>query len=220
MATGTENDIAARLKALLPNGWFTPGASALLDGMVAGIANVLAFIYSIFAYLRLQTRISTATDGFLDLIAGDYFGSTLYRTANQSDDSFRARIIASILRERATRNGVISLLEQLTGFTPIVFEPQRPLDTGVYGGPGLAYGLAGGYGSLVRTYQSFVTVFRPKGQGVPDVAGYGVSTGAYSTASRLEYATRSMIQGLTDADLYAAVNSVRPAGYTIWVRIR
>lgn len=218
MATGDQADFLTRLQRLIPSNWFTVGQAALRDGVLTGIANTLSFIYSVLAYLRLQTRISTATDGFLDLIAADYFGSNLFRATNQSDASFRARIIASILRERGTRNGVQSILQQLTGRTPIIFEPQRPLDTGVYGGPGLAYGLAGAYGSMLLPYQSFVTIFRPVGQGIPSIAGYGASIGGYGVGS-IEYATLSMIQGITDADLYAAVNSVRPVGYTIWARI-
>lgn len=209
----------SRIQRLIPNGWFTVGASPLLDGMLAGIANTLAFLYSMLVYLRLQARISTATDGWLDLIAVDFFGNKLFRAVNQSDDSFRARIIASILRERGTRNAVIDILTQLTGRTPMVFEPQRPLDTGVYGGPGLAYGTVGGYGSVVLPYQSFVTAFRPVGQGIPNIAGYGIPTGAYSTGSQAEYASLSMIQGITDADLFSAIDSVRPAGYTIWAKI-
>lgn len=208
-----------RLHRLIPNGWFTVGASPLLDGMLAGIANTLAFIYSLLAYLRQQMRISTATDGFLDLIAVDYFGNRLVRAANQGDASFRARIIANLLRERGTRKSVVDILTQLTGRAPIIFEPRRPLDTGVYGGPGLAYGLVGGYGSTRLPYQSFVTAFRPLGQGIPNIAGYGIPTGAYSTGSQAEYASLSMIHGITDLDLFAAVDSVRPAAYTIWVRI-
>lgn len=218
MAIGDQQDFSARLQRLIPNGWFTVGQTALRDGFLAGLSNIFALIYSLLAYLRKQTRISTATDGFLDLIAADFFGNTLYRKANQSDDSFRARILANILRERGTRNGVRSIIRQLTGREPIIFEPQRPLDTGVYGGPGLAYGLVGGYGSMNLPYQSFVTIYRPVGQGIPSIAGYGISVGAYGIG-QIEYATLSMIQGITDADLYAAVDSVRPAGYTIWARI-
>lgn len=219
MATGDQDDMVRRLQALIPNGWFSVGLSPLRDAVLAGIANVLAFSFSQLTYLRKQTRIATATDGFLDLIAGDFFGGSLYRATHQSDDSFRAKIIANILRERGTRNAVVSILTQLTGRAPIIFEPRRPADTGAYGGPGLGYGVAGGYGSLSLAYQSFVNAFRPAGQGVPNVAGYGVPTGAYSTAAQAEYISLSMVQGISDADIYGAVNAVRPAGYTIWVAI-
>jgi hypothetical protein len=216
---GDQFDIQARLRALIPHGWFAPGETPLIDALLAGIANTLAFIYGLFEYLRLQTRIATATGGFLDLLAGDFFGNTLIRASNQSDDSFRAQIIVNILRQRATRAAVISILEQLTGRTPIVFEPQRPQDTGTYQGPNLGYGLVGGYGSIILPYQSFVTAFRPVGQGIPNIAGYGTPTGAYSTPSQSEWASLSMINGVSDADLYSAINSVRPAAYRIWVRI-
>lgn len=219
MATGDQDDISARLKALIPNGWFTVGLSPLRDAVLSGIANTLAFIYSLFAYLRLQTRIATATDGFLDIIAGDFFGNKIYRKFGQSDTSFRATILANILRERGTRKAVASIIEQLTGIDPIIFEPQRPADTGAYGGPGLAYGLVGGYGSLTLPYQAFVTVFRPEGQGIANLSGYGIPAGGYGQPSQLAYASLSQIQGVSDADLYAAVESVRPAGYTTWVAL-
>lgn len=220
MATGDVPDFLRRLKALIPNNWFTPGQSPLLDGVLTGFAQVFSFNYAQLAYLRLQTRIATATDGFLDLIANDYFGSRLFRQANQSDNSFRARILASILRKRNTRDAVTSIVTQLTGRAPIILEPTRPNDTGVWDGPGIGWDIAGGWGSLLLSYQSFVTVFRPAGQGVPNIAGWDISTGAWNTPSQLEWATASQVDGLTDADLYAAVESVRPIGYTIWVALQ
>ena len=46
------------------------------------------------------------------------------------------------MRERNTRNAVISVLTDLTGRTPLVFEPSRPADTGGYG-IGTGYGVVG-----------------------------------------------------------------------------
>src|SRR5581483_2373812 len=215
MASGDQADILGRLQQLVPQGWFPVGAAPLRDGLLTGVANTLSFIYGLLGYLRLQTRIATATDGFLDLIANDFFGAKIFRQANQTDDSFRAQIIANILRPRGTRPAVSDLLTQLTGRTPIIFEPRRPADTGAYGNGSLAYNTAGGYGSLQYPYQSFVTVFRPLGQGIPAVAGYGIPVGAYSTASQIEYVTSAFINGISDTDLIAAIESVRPVGYTI-----
>ena len=121
--------------------------------------------------------------------------------------------------------GLVKVLQDLTGRTPIIFEPQRPMDTGCYGGPLIGYGMAGGYGSLLLPCQAFVTAFRPTGSGIPNVAGYGGSAGTpgpggYGAASQLEYASMTMIQGaVTDADIYAAVDSVKAAGTTLWTRI-
>jgi hypothetical protein len=126
-----------------------------------------------------------------------------------------------MFRERATRNSVVKVLQDLTGRTPKIIEPKRPADTGVYGGPLIGYGVAGAYGSLQMPYQAFVIAYRPLGTGIPSVAGYGISTGAYSTASQAEWASLSMIQqGVTDADIYAAVDSVRPAATIVWVDIQ
>lgn len=219
MATGDQQDLLARIKALLPNGWFRD-ATPVLDAVLSGLAYAFASVYSLTQYARLQTRIATATDAFLDLLSFDFFGSTLPRRSGESDDAFRARIQAELLLERATRKGLIRALELLTGRTPKVFEPSRPADTGGYNTNSLGYCVAGGYGSLALPAQAFVVAYRPLGQGVPNVAGYGNPQGAYNTGSQIEYASPDMIAGtVTDADIYATISSVAPAGTLIWTRI-
>ena len=217
MTIGTRDDIATRLAQLVPNGWFKNGLSPLRDALLRGIASALSFSYSLLIYIQLQTRLATASDGWLDMIAGDFFGGNLSRTLGQSDDSLRAQIIINMFRERGTRRALSMLLSQLTGRAPIIFEPARPADTGGYG-IALGYGLAGGYGSLLLPGQTFVTVFQGSANGVPGVSGYGIVTGAYRTPSRSEYAPLAAAQGAGASDLFAAVNAVRPVTYTIWVR--
>ena len=221
--TGDQNDVFSRLKSNLPQRWFgsTSDSMPVVDSVLAGVATALSFIYSLYAYAVLQTRIKTATDSWLDLIAADFFGSTIQRKANQSDASFRATIIANMFRERATRNAIVKVLQDLTGRTPKIVEPKRPADTGSYGGPLIGYGVAGAYGSMQMTYQAFVIAYRPLGSGIPSVAGYGISTGGYSQASQAEWASLSMIQqSVTDADIYSAIDSVRPAATIVWVNIQ
>jgi hypothetical protein len=220
MATGDTQDITARLKGLLPNGWFR-GPSPVLDAILSGIATALAAAYSLFAYVRLQTRVATATDGFLDLIALDYFGGALKRRLRESDDSYRARILAALLAEKGTRQGLIRTLVALTGRTPVVFEPERPADTGGYGVGGVGYGVAGGYGALTAPYQAFVTAFRPVGQGIPNLGGYSSGVGGYSVGGQLAYADLSQVQGaVTDADIYEAISDVIEAGTIAWTAIQ
>lgn len=218
MATGDQDDILLRLKSTLPR-WFGDSPT-IFDALLQGLAWAGSFVHSLISYAKLQTRIKTATDGWLDMIAADFFGSALLRAANQSDASFRARIIINLIRERATRAGLIKVLQDLTGRTPTIFEPQRPADTGAYSAPNSGYSMAGGYGSLLLPYQAFVTAFRPTGSGIPNVSGYGISSGGYGIASRASLASMTMIQGaVTDADIYAAIDSVKPAGVTLWTRI-
>jgi hypothetical protein len=219
MATGDQTDFVARLKAVLPGGWFRD-ATPILDGVLNGIAWALSLVYGLAAYARLQTRIGTATDGFLDLISLDFFGSKLPRKPQEMDSAFRARILSQLFLEKATRRGLIRVLQLLTGRTPLVFEPARIADTGAYSTNTMGYGVAGAYGSLALPFQAFVMAYRPTGQGIPFVGGYGSSVGAYSTPSQLEYANPSLIQGVVqDADIYAAIDAVKPAGTIIWTRI-
>lgn len=218
MATGSQADIYNRLIRSLPP-WFGD-SPPILGALLQGIAYGLSFIYSIYVYAKAQSRIKTATDAWLDMIAADFFGSAIRRKANQSDASFLATIIANLFRERATRHSIIQVLTELTGNVPTVFEPMRPADTGSYGGPAIGYSAAGGYGSMLLPYQAFVTAYRPTGSGIPNVAGYGGSTGGYGMASEAEYASLTMVTGqIQDADIYAAVDSVRPAATIVWVAI-
>ncbi len=82
----------------------------MLDALLRGFAYATAFVYVLIAYAARQTRIKTATDGWLDMIAADFFGASLLRKPGQSDASFRARILADLFREQATRNGLVKVL--------------------------------------------------------------------------------------------------------------
>lgn len=193
MATGDQNDFLERLKFTLPP-WF-PDDTPILDAVLYGWASTWAFIYSMLAYVKLQTRILTATDGWLDMIADDFFGAGLPRKTGQSDTSYRYTIISNIFRERATRHAIIKIGQDITGRTPIVIEQWRILDFGIYSVPTSFYGATARYGSLLLTtkYQCFVKIYRP----LPGTQWYGLS----------------------DADIYAALDSVRPIDVTIWAQI-
>jgi len=202
---------------LLPP-WFGDN-TPILDALLQGMAWSGSFVHGLYVYAKQQTRIKTASGGWLDLVAHDFFGGGLKRAQHQSDASFRSRILARLLRERATRKGVVQVLEDLTGRTPGVFEPLRPLDTGAYSAL-YGYDAAGGYGSRLLPFQAFVTAYRPAGTGIPNINGYGDPAGGYGAASQAEYAALAMIEGaVTDADIYAAVDGAKPVGSILWTRI-
>jgi hypothetical protein len=220
--TGSAADMIARLLALLPLRWFgdvTPVLSALL----AGLADGWSWLYSMLTYARLQTRVATATDTFLDLIAQDFFAAGLPRRAGESDAAFRLRIQREMLRPRATRAALVGELTNLTGRSPVVFEPARPADTGGYG-IALGYHVAGGWGSLKLPFQVFVTAFRPLGTGVPLVAGWGHAGTAHGAGGwgvgAIEYASLAQVESqVTDADINAAIAGTVPVAVTAWTRI-
>lgn len=228
MAIGDQNDILNRLNAVIPASWFsndattTPVKTALLSAaswMWSGIFNLLS-------YVKLQGRVSTATDVFLDIAARDYLGTMIERRLHESDASFRQRLIASLPPEAATRQAMIQRLSILTGNVPTVFEPTQPMDTGAYGYGGLGYGVAGGYGSLNLPFQAFVAVKRPVSQGVPNLTGYSgnlshpaYAAGGYGTGLLAYSALSEIFGGVTDADIYQAVAQVQPAGAISWTKI-
>jgi len=125
------------------------------------------------------------------------------------------------LREKATRKGMGDALVNLTGRTPLIFEPARPADTGGYGASNWGYGAAGGYGSLAHIAQVFITAFRPIGAGIPNVAGYGASSGGYGVASQAEWTSLGQVIGfVTDDDIYSTIDRTAAAGTEMWVRLQ
>jgi hypothetical protein len=128
---GDQGDILNRLKAALPP-WFGTN-TPIMDAVLSGPSSVLSGIYSLIKYATLQTRIGTATDGWLDLIARDFFARGFQRRLNEPDAAYQARILAEIVRPRVTRAAISKAMLDLTGTAPIIFEPARVFDTGAFG---------------------------------------------------------------------------------------
>ncbi len=209
---GDTADIAARIRAVLPARWF-PDDSPILDALLTGLAAAGSYLYTLLAYVRAQSRLATATDSFLDAIGQDFFGPRLPRRSAEADEQYRGRIAAALVREHATRPALVSVLEDLTGRAPTIFEPARPADTGSYAGPALGYGVAGAWGNLNLPFQVFVQARRPAPAGIATIAGYG-------TPGPLARATLSDAGGqVTDTDIYAAITSVMPTASIAWTSI-
>jgi len=207
----------ARLKAVLPPQWCGDD-TPVLDAVLGGAAAMWSWLYGLLQAARQETRLATADTSFLDMIAQDYCGTRLERRGGEADDLYRLRIQQELRRDRATRGAVISVLTDLTGRAPVVFEPARPADTGAWGVAG-GYGAAGGWGSLALPFQCFVTAFRPTGQGIGFVSGWGDGGGGWG-AGAVEYASLSMLAGqVTDADIDAAIAGVMPVAAIAWTRI-
>ncbi len=188
LPAASQSSFLGRIKALLPP-WFGNDATPILDGVLAGPAWALSFIYQLFQYITLQVRIDTATDGFLDLISADFFGSSVPRNEGETDTAFRTRILAAFFPSRVTRPALVTALTAL-GLTVQVIEPWNPGDTGALNEPTtLGLNTAGYYGSRTMPFQCFAIVTRPSGSSV------------------------------TNAQIYAAIEAVRPVARKIWVRI-
>jgi hypothetical protein len=216
---GTQSDLVARLKSVLPGGWFGD-TTPVLDGVLNGLAAAWTGLVNLLSYTQLQTRIATATDIFLDLIAQDFFAGGIVRAAGEPDDSLRARIQRELLRPRDTRAALNSILVELTGRTPRLFEPARLQDTGAYNvASTLAYNTVGGWGSFALPFQCFVHAYRPIGAGVADTTGYGSGAGGYGVG-QAQYTTPTMAAStILDADITQAIAATMPVATTAWVAV-
>lgn len=210
--TGDPQDFQSRLAAGLPARWF-PSPSPVLDGLQAGASWAYNSAYNNLTYAASQTRIKTASGVFLDIISADFFGTSLPRLQNEGDDAFRARILANLLVKGPTRGNMVNVLTLLTGKSPAVFEPSNTTDSGGWDGA-FYLDAAGGWGDP-RPYQAFLTVYRPD-TALVSLAEWDAwrfawdAYGAWSDASP---------NAITDAALIAAVESTRPLGVTVWMRI-
>ena len=210
--TGDPPDIATRLKAVLPTRWF-PDDSPVLNTVLLGLATAWASMHSLLATAAFQSRIATATGTFLDGASGDFFGGRLPRRIGELDGAFSVRIQQELVRERTTRAALVSVVEDLTGTAPTIFEAARVSDTGGYATSVFAYGAAGAWGNLNLPFQVFVTVKRAQGAGIANLAGYG-------TPGPLARASLASVTGqVKDADIYAAIASVMPTATRAWTRI-
>lgn len=213
MAIGDQQDMFNRLRALIPANWI-PADAPITNAVLQAPSWALSSIYAQITYAGLQSRIKTATDGYLDLISSDFFGTDLPRFPNETDGPFRARIQANLFVRGPTRRAMSAVLTLITGVAPQLFEPSNPTDSGgwdsgfFFDSPGSRWG-----GAL--PYQSFVTAYRSVG-GATALAEFDSWLWAWDA-----YGAWSDIQPpqITDAAIIAAVESTKALGTRIWLRI-
>jgi hypothetical protein len=222
--TYSRQEILYRIKATLPSRWFGEN-TPILDSILGSLSAGWVGLFELLDYATAQTRIGTAFGAWLDLTAYDYFGYRLRRRARETDVSFRRRICKELNRDRCTRVSLLTLLRDVTGTTPDIFEPANPGDTGCYGslahvGVGSAgYNSAGAWGNLNLPFQVFVRTSRPVSAGIAMVNGWGGSIGGFGIGLSAYMDPGANSSQLTDAELYSEVCRVSPAGTVVWVSI-
>jgi hypothetical protein len=215
---GDQNDTYSRIQRLIPPWFGRQDASPVINSAIQGAAWALAFVYSLYAFAVLQTRLATMSGGWLDLAAGDYFGDNLRRFGAEQDGTYSRRIRLEVLRDRNTRNGIDRAVYDLTANHPIIFEAFRPADGGGLGTYGLALGVVGGWGSAGGAFQVLVSTQAPTGFGIPTLPGWDVTTGGIDATFVLENETDLVANGPTPLNVLNALERVRTAGITYFVR--
>ena len=216
MTTGNVSDFASRIISVLPPWFPDPVDAPVTYALIQGVATVMAQCYSLLSYVRLQTRLQTSTDGWLDLFSLDFFGLSLPRRTGEMDAAYRARIAASLFLEKGTRNGLVKALTLLTGTAPTVFEPARPQDAFCLGYSGLGVGMLGSY---TLNNQALVTVAIPPGSGGANIAGLSATYAGLGSPYMAVVSQDTLYGSIRNQDVYNTVENTRPAGSTVWVKI-
>jgi hypothetical protein len=199
-----------KLLALLPSRWFSDSAKApggILYAILNSFAAGLDYISDGMVYVRLQTRILTATDTNLDNIATDFFGTSLVRRSGESDGSFRNRIIYSLFPEKATRRGVKKAVENLGATVVEIYEPN-------YDGFFTDFCCTDGNRiSDPGPYEAILFVNRP----LNTSNGNLLFTDFNFTDYNYIPSGDTNIWTILDSDVFSAVESSKAAGTRVWV---
>lgn len=220
---GDQEDMQTRIRAALPAGWF-PDSTPILSALLGGFASVWSWLYNLLSFVKQQTRVISASGGWLDLIALDYGGAAWCRFAGEQDTAFRARILHNLQRERATRSALLANVTALTGRAPFVFEPAFPPDTGGLNTTTLAWNSHGGWGTLSLPFQCFVIAYRPHGGGIADLSGWGTIPEAFAlggwNVGAIAWGDLSLVSGsVSDAQILGAVADSMPAASIAWTAL-
>ena len=221
MAKGDEADLTNRIFRMLPASWFPNQAGTRIYATVRGFAAAFAAVWLQIVYTRLQTRLQTTTDGWVDLASQDFFGIRLPRRQFEPDATFSQRIRNEVIRLRNTRAALIKAAQDVTGRPAAAFEPFNPYDTGGWDTPALAWDTAGAWGDETATFTIFLNVARPISSGMVNLNGWDNSFGGWNIGAIAwidDDDARNALE-ISDADIYAAIASVTPAGVTVWVSI-
>ena len=167
MTIGDQTDIYNRLIAQLPPWFETPAADlvAALQMYIGynenpNLITTMFFHFMQYQYAQLQMRIQTATGNNLDVISQDYLGNALPRYPQETDASFRQRILANVLAPRATRQAMSDRVKLLTGFTPTIIEGMWGADHGYLNQPTtLGLNVYGSLGSGSYPYQFWIYAY-------------------------------------------------------------
>lgn len=219
MATGDNADIISRLQRWLPTGWFPTDSGTRIYALLSGFAAALKVIWDQIAYTRKQTRVATTTDGFLELASYDFFGPALPRLTNEPDAAYSLRIRNEVLRDRITKSAIDALLYEMTGQHPVILELETPEDTGGYR-YWMGYGVAGAYASRAWRFSVFIQTTHAGQFSIPNVGGFrGYLAGFRAFSFMLADPSMLTGTGFSDAQIYAALDKIRAAGVTYWVKI-
>jgi hypothetical protein len=220
-ALGSSDDIVRRLSLLIPFRWFASN-SPYKSAVAGGLADAAGWCYSWIPYIKAQLRVVSAYGPWLDIAAFDYFNTVIMRRPSQTDATFRQVIQKELIRERVTRAGMIQAVLDLTGRKPIVFEPWNTGDAGAwdYNWWGWDTGV-GGWGDTCLPSQSFLLVFRPGLQGIPEVGGWDTGYAAWDGGYADAWVDQFEIVGaVTDNDIYRTINLTKPTGSVVWTQLQ
>lgn len=214
---GTVADFVARLRNRFPVGWAGSATKApIFAALILGMATAHANFYALAQFAGQMIYVQSASGGWLDTWAYDFFGPYLLRNFGESGTSFLSRIKSLLFASTCTRDAVTGIVTKLTGVDPTLVEPWRGPDTFALGVDTFALGVAGEgrLGSTDMPFQAFL--FIPSVASNVGGMALDVNGMALDVSSSGNYLNDNASGLTSQKDVMNAVNLVRPIGVTVW----
>lgn len=218
--------------------------STILNMVLAGFLTTAEFSYQQLQFCLINDRFGVNFNDLmtdiqqLDLFAQDFLGNSLLRQPYETNPNYKVRISQNLFQIKATRQAFSIMLQNATGFFPIIFEPWNIFDAMIYGAENTealahsAYGV-GKYGSEFIPYEAYIDVLVPNDQGLGNYPGYNLpaqpnvgsfppypagSLGGYGSTA--VYGSTTLITVfLTFNQIAQLINQCKVFGTKVWFNI-
>jgi hypothetical protein len=227
MAIGDSDDIVARQKSALPQGWFADAAAPVLGAVLAGFAAIGAFAYALLQSAKGLMRIGTSFGGWLEITALDYFGPERQfpRYPGETDSLLRdshPKFVAAEGQHPHQHQERARVL--LTGNPVRMIEPWDPRDTGCWNRSFWGVNTAtrpGQWANGGDRYGGLIVCMLPGASGSGS-KWLGWNDGFWGNSVVLgviaSWWSAGSVSSTAAAQVYALINKLRMVGVRVYVR--
>ena len=220
-----KEDFVYRLLENFPADWSSDEARSsggVLHSLFSSVGAELEYSLDQVQFIFDATRVRTATEEALDLVAKDFFGTDVRRSTGEGDTAFRQRILAQLLAPAVTIEAIKRAIEIFTGKPAVLFEPWN-LSNGSFLDANVYLGISTpGYGGRLNDpglrYQFFVEAKLPGYSSNNEYPVYAIDR--YFSLDRPECPLFEVNNDwfLNTQKLDSLLNTVKPAGIIAWRR--
>lgn len=235
-------DEATRLRRMLPESWFPQSEddSPVLGAILHGLSTVFKTARDLLNSVIPEMRLTTATGGFLEMFAHDFFDDRMRRRTFSNggflfDEMYRSRIKFYLFPLKGTIPALVAAVNMESGQnpyiitepSPVIVELRRPMHTGAYASltvspvtnnPSLmGYSIS----RFPENFSAFDWGLDPYDEEqLLSLSMYGVyGSMVLGTDFLVHHTGRVNLYGSSIKDIEIAIDMTRPVGAQAWTRL-